>query len=348
MSRQIDTSDEKRRHVAEEAAEWLLRLQRGDLSKEQRAQFVDWLREAPVHVKEMLRVSQVDTVLREFDGWQNVAPLDPQHSTPVVMLDVARERQQAPRARPRIRRWLPAAIAAGISVLALGLWAVRDFGWGRVETGPAERHELALADGSVVQLAPDSKLRVHLQPDLRRIVLSRGEAFFRVARDGRPFIVETELATVRATGTAFAVEREGDAVVVTVAEGKVVVQGTRSAEAPGVTLAAGQQVTAQRSGRVGAVRSVDSARELAWTIGHLIFDRDSVFDAARRFNRYNTTQLRIADTALGERRISGVFDSSDPQSFAIFLESVFAARVERPSADEIVVKIPTGDPSADR
>jgi transmembrane sensor len=350
MSQEKEVTAERRRRVTEEAGEWLLRLQRGDLSKEQRAQFVDWLREAPVHVTETLRVSQVDAVLREFDGWKDVAPLNPQHSTSVVTLDVAREPEEV--APSRTRWWLPAAVAAGISALALGLWAMGAFGWGRVETGTAERRELTLADGSVVQLAPDSKLRVDLQPHLRQIVLSQGEAFFRVARDGRPFIVETDYATVRATGTAFAVEHEGGAVVVTVAEGKVAVQGARPSLNPfagarpvvarGVTLAAGEQVTAPRTGELGSIRSVDTARELAWTVGHLIFDRDSVFDAVNRFNRYNRTQMRIADAALGERRISGVFDSSDPQSFVSFLESVFAVRAERPAADQIVISTPAG------
>src|SRR6185436_786660 len=143
----------------------------------------------------------------------------------VVTLDVAREREEL--ARPRNRWWLPAAIAAGLSVLAVALWIMGAFGWERVATAAAERRELVLADGSVVQLAPGSKVSVRLQPHMRRIVLSRGEAFFRVARDGRPFIVETEYATARATGTAFAVEREGDTVVVTVAEGKVAVQRAR-------------------------------------------------------------------------------------------------------------------------
>src|SRR5262249_28590943 len=153
-----------------------------------------------------------------------------------------------------------------LAVLAVGLWAIGAIGWERVETAAAERRELALADGSVVQLAPDSKLRVHLEPHLRQIVLSRGEAFFRVARDGRPFIVQTEYATVRATGTAFAVERAGDGVVVTVAEGKVVVQSVRTPQGSGITLAAGEQVTAPRTGPVGAAHSVDAARELAWTL----------------------------------------------------------------------------------
>lgn len=369
MSHENEMTDAmaRRQRVTEEAGEWLLRLQRSDLSKEQRAEFVDWLREAPVHVTEMLRVSQVDAALREFDGWKDIAPLDRQQqpTANVVTLETSarsnsalqdvvgpasprgetrrdprlRERREEPQRAPRRLRWLlPAVAAAGISALAVGVWVTNVVGWERVETGAAERRQLALADGSVVQLAPNSKLRVHLQARLREIELSRGEAFFRVARDGRPFIVETEHATVRATGTAFAVERAGEGVVVTVAEGKVVVQNAEHRAEPGVLLAAGQQVTAPNTGQVGEVRSVDAARELSWTLGHLIFDRDRVFDAVDRFNRYNKTQMRIADPTLGERRISGVFDSSDPQSFVSFLESVFSVQVEHPSANEVVVR----------
>jgi transmembrane sensor len=287
----------------------------------------------------MLRVSQVDSVLREFDGWKDIAPLDSQPPANVVTLDVVREHAEPAKAAPRrVRWWLPAAIAAGVATLAVGFWSMNVAGWERVETGTAERRELALADGSVVQLAPNSKLRIHLQSRMREIVLSQGGAFFRVARDGRPFIVETEHASVRATGTAFAVERAREAVVVTVAEGKVVVQRPQTAGQAGVALGAGQQVVAPDSGQVEAPRAVDAARELAWTLGHLIFDRDRVFDAADRFNRYNKTQMRIADATLGERRISGVFDSADPQSFVNFLESVFPVQVERPSVDEVVVR----------
>jgi len=327
----------RRQRMTEEAGEWLLRLQQGELSKEQRAQFVDWLRETPVHVTELLRVSQVDSVLREYDGWKDLAPVDLQEpAANVVKLDVVRERETPQGAR--VRRWLPAAIAAGIAALALGFWAMHAARWELVETGTAERRELALADGSVVQLAPGSRVRVHLESRLREIVLSRGGAFFRVARDGRPFIVETAHATVLATGTAFAVEHTSDAVVVTVAEGKVVVQAARNRAEPAVTLTAGQQVRAPDSKQVGEIRSVDATRELSWTRGHLIFDRDRVFEAVDRFNRYNRTRMRIADATLGERRISGVFDSSDPQSFVSFLESLFPVQVEHPSADEIVIR----------
>jgi len=154
MSQENGTTDsaERRRRVAEEAGEWLLRLQRGDLSKEQRAEFVDWLREAPVHVTEMLRVSQVDAVLREFGGWQDIAPLGPMQSSSstVVTMGVPQERAEPMRSRARTRWWIPAAIAAGLSVLAVGLWTMSASGWERVETRVAERCELVLVDGSVV------------------------------------------------------------------------------------------------------------------------------------------------------------------------------------------------------
>lgn len=340
---------ERRQQVSEEAAEWLLHLQSGDLSAEQRARFVDWLRESPLHVNEMLRVGQMQVMLREFDGWNEVAPLAAQPASTVIALRSDRERPQAGSA-PRRSRWqLPAALAAAVAIVAVAVWSTGVFAWERVQTRLAERRELTLADGSVVQLAPDSSLRIRLEPRLRRIVLSRGEAFFRVARDARrPFVVETGYASVRATGTAFAVERRGEAAVVTVTEGSVSVRRTRPAlnpyadaipaGTPAYAVAAGEQLVAPRAGAFTAAHVVDTTRELAWTVGHLIFDHDRVQDAADRFNRYNRTQIRIADEAIGSLRVSGVFDTSDPQSFVSFMESVFAVRAERTADGQIVVE----------
>jgi transmembrane sensor len=266
----------------------------------------------------------------------------------VSSIEVNRERPEVATAQRRVRWRAPAALAAAVALATVALWSMGVFAWERVGTRPAERRELTLSDGSVVQLAPDSSLRVRLEPHSRRVVLIRGEAFFRVAHDSqRPFIVEAEYASVQATGTAFAVDRGANTVVVTVAEGSVAVRRTRPPLNPfaeavpvdtrAVAVAAGEQVAVPRAGGSTATHPVDTTRELAWTVGHLIFDHDRVLDAANRFNRYNRTQIRIADEVIANKRISGVFDSSDPQSFVSFIASIFAVRVERTADEQIVI-----------
>ncbi|MDB6156511.1 MAG: hypothetical protein JWO04_217, partial [Gammaproteobacteria bacterium] len=63
----MDASD-RRKRVAAEAAEWWVVLE-GEVSRTQREQYVDWLRESAMHVAEMLRIAQVHGALEQFEQW---------------------------------------------------------------------------------------------------------------------------------------------------------------------------------------------------------------------------------------------------------------------------------------
>ncbi|MBK7249507.1 MAG: FecR/PupR family sigma factor regulator [Gammaproteobacteria bacterium] len=120
MIDETPTAGERRRLVTEEAATWLLALRRGRLSLTERRELVDWLRESPVHIAEMLCVSQMDRDLENFRGWAGM-PADKPAGENVVRLMSERLRPPPPRAR-----FLTAsrAIAAGLvlGVLAAGGW----------------------------------------------------------------------------------------------------------------------------------------------------------------------------------------------------------------------------------
>ncbi len=57
----------------------------------------------------------------------------------------------------------------------------------------------------------------------REVVLSKGEAFFKVTHNGKPFIVHTAVADIHVIGTAFNVTLTDGKLNVTVEEGKVLV-----------------------------------------------------------------------------------------------------------------------------
>lgn len=223
----MDASD-RRKRAAEEAAEWSVILQ-GEVSRTQREDYVDWLRESSMHIAEMLRVTQVHDALEQFDHWVRIpgegscAAADT-----VVTLPTPARRAQPPERPPG--RLKVAWFVAAMLVVVTGLTAVLLSGLrGQViQTERAERREVALADGSVVQVDPETRLRVRYEQHARRIFLERGRALFHVAKNpNRPFLVQTEDTTVRAVGTAFAVERQSESITVTVAEGKVAVFPTR-------------------------------------------------------------------------------------------------------------------------
>ena len=347
---------ERRERAAQEAAEWVLRLADQNMTRAQRTEYIQWLRESPLHVAEMLRVAHVHTALAHFPHWKDIAPLDVSFP-PATTVELPRSMNrpdnsvaESPRhllvSRRRAGFWV-AAVTASVVSMGLALTYLTHFGPQTIDTGAGERREVTLADGSVVRISPNTTLRVRFTGHERRVLLSRGDALFRVAKDStKPFLVETHRASVRAVGTEFGIEHQGDSVVVTVEEGRVAVTQEATAAEPAqtnslrqteVSLGADQQVVVPQAGPIGLIRRVDSRRELSWADGRLVFEHDSVEEVVRRFNRFNRVQMEVRDPKLAARPVSAVFDASDPEAFIVFLESVANVRVTRPSPDVIVL-----------
>jgi transmembrane sensor len=331
--------NERRERMSAEAAEWWLQLQSGNLSRPGRAQFVDWLRESHLHVAEMLRVAQVHDALGQFEHWARIATEGATGADDIVTtIREAPAREVASLAKRSRPLWLAAASVAAAMVAGVGIF--NTWSGDSIVTDTAERRELALADGTVVQVDPQTRLRLNYTRDSRLVVLDRGRALFRVARDpARSFIVQADGTTVRAIGTAFGVEQEENGVIITVSEGKVAVQSAASRPASRVELTANQQLVVSRFDRAASARKVDSTRALAWAEGRLVFENDSVGDVVERFNSYNRIQLRVKDDTLAQRTVSGVFDASDPESFVAFIQTVAELRVVR-SGDRHITLAP--------
>jgi transmembrane sensor len=330
-------ASERRRRASEEAAEWWTRLQAEDVPRSTREEFTAWLRESPIHVAEMLRMAQVHRALELFERWaqipSEIASEGAATDAPVVKPFPRFE--ALPRVIPRRAVWIGAAVAATIVAVTSGVAVlVASRNTQVIQTERGERRELVLSDSSVVDVDPETRLRVRFEEHARRVALERGRVLFRVAKSpDRPFIVQVDGTLVRAIGTAFGVERGRRGVVVTVAEGKVAVSPSRaawsssSAQFPVVT--AGEQVTVTSAGSAQPVRRVDTNRELAWAQGHLVFDNDTVAAVVEQFNRYNRVQLHVEDPALAMRPVSGVFDAADPESFIAFIAGTTGVRVVR-------------------
>jgi len=369
--------NERRGRAGQEAAEWWVLLDSEDMPLQRRAEFVDWLRESSLHVEEILRVAQVHGALERFQGWQrvatektgaggarvaavsNVASVSNVTSFPMSPPPTS-DFSRRPASRPR-RTWIGVGFATAAAA-ALAMWLGVFSSSYTVETGQGERREIALSDGSVVKVDPETQLRIRFDSQSRQIDLRRGRARFRVAKNpARPFLVHADGTVVRAVGTEFGVEHRSRGIVVTVVEGRVAVlphereafpfrdlasgqppSDSTPATAPvaggsswasSVILSAGQQVTVTRSGFAEGVRDVNAERELSWAEGRLTFENDSVASVVETFNRYNNLQIHVADPALADRTMSGVFDASDPESFIAFLQSVTSVSVARNGRD---------------
>jgi transmembrane sensor len=238
--------------------------------------------------------------------------------------------------------WPGGAIAA---CLLLAIWSSVAWRGGtdhtplRLATSIGEIRHVPLADGSMAEINTDSAVSVALAPDVRRISLDRGEAFFKVAHDkARPFIVAAGDVRVEAVGTAFAVRRSGGGVEVQVTEGRVLVWDIAH---PGERrlVGSGSRATIARSDPGREVVSAPDDRmdrTLAWRSGQLIFDGDTLASAAAEFNRYNKVKIRIGDPALANERLVGRFRTNEPDAFAEAASAMLGAAMEE-RADSILL-----------
>jgi transmembrane sensor len=216
----MDAND-RRTRATDEATQWWSRLGTkapADVSETDRQEFTQWLRESPLHVAELLQVAHVHDTLERFKLWDEISVSPEEIAANVIPLS---QFKRPAAARPP--RTIPWVVAAGVSLIAVAAgWLALRSGATTIETDRAERREVVLKDGSVVNLEPETALRVNLGRQQRYIVLARGRALFHVAKDPtRPFIVHAGDTDVRAVGTIFGVEETGQNIIVTVSEGKV-------------------------------------------------------------------------------------------------------------------------------
>jgi len=222
----------------------------------------------------------------------------------------------ASRTRPALTR-RHALLAGGI---AAGLAAAVAYGLrpSKYATEVGEVRRLPLSDGSVAEINTASSIQVSLNPDRRIVRMDQGEAWFQVAKDAnRPFVVEAGQVRVRAVGTAFSVRRRQNGADVMVTEG-VVETWTEGARDKPVRLTAGEKAYVSEADPVNRILSAPSEidRELAWRDGNIDLAGESLADAVAEFNRHNRRKLVIADPAIADEPLYGVFHANDPQGFA--------------------------------
>jgi transmembrane sensor len=309
------------------AAYWLATLSDESCSDAERQHFAEWLRASTRNVEEFLRLSTLTRAASRHSGlWpdRSVESLiaEAQASSSIASLEFRRTSGEA----TRMRRALPWLLAASIAFVAIGgmfmASAARWQSWfdQTYQTAMGEQRSIALEDGSVVQLNTHSHLRTHFSRSLRAVELD-GEAIFRVAKDAqRPFRVRTGATDIVAVGTAFNVNADETRTIVTVLEGRVRVDNRGTQSAP-IVLAIGQQLIVAPAQPVVRLSLPDTEKVTSWTQRRLNFEETSIADAAAEFARYSPRQIRVVDTAIAARKVTGVFDAGDPASLIEFLRA---------------------------
>jgi transmembrane sensor len=238
-------ASERRNRASTEAADWFARLQAGEMERAERQQFVEWLRESYIHVTEMLRIAQIHGDLKQFEHWARISTGPKTADENVVQLPSTPDDNPlqitGEGRRPRSGKGeslqkpplMFLAVAATVVLTVATAMVLPKIRGQVIETERGERRQVVLSDGSLLQVDPETRLRVKFADRVRQVFLEHGRALFHVAKNAqRPFLVQADGTTVRAVGTAFGVEEQARGVIVTVAEGKVAVVTSTSFQSP--------------------------------------------------------------------------------------------------------------------
>ena len=314
------------------AEDWVVRLGRPEVSPRDLNAFEAWLDADPRHLddynalKAMVRESQA--LRDEFVGDLNLIP-----------------RAAKGRRRPRAVWLVPALGSLVAAAVVVVIWPARDpmAGATTYQTAIGEIREVALADGSRVTLDTATTLRARLDGPVRRVALDKGTAYFAVAHDkAHPFQVALADRQVMVTGTHFTAGLRGDEARVTVLEGSVAVSRIRPAQADPLRDAArlkpGDQVCYRAGAPVVRAPRIDPSRVAAWREHRLIFEDAALADVVAELSRYTDTRIRIADPALGRRRVTAIFPLDGADAVIARADRLLPISVTRTGPGEVTIR----------
>jgi transmembrane sensor len=176
-------------------------------------------------------------------------------------------------------------------------------------TDTAETATARLEDGSVVRLAPKSRLRVAATSSHREVWLD-GEGFFAIAHDSsRPFRVRTRIGNIEVLGTRFDARVEGSKLRIVVTEGTVALTAGKNR----VLVPKGHVATVEANGIPTVEIAADPAALIEWMHDALIFQNTPLSDVARELERRYAIKVLLPDSTVATRRVTAWFAHQDAQ-----------------------------------
>ena len=163
---------------------------------------------------------------------------------------------------------------------------------------------IKLDDGTKVWVNAETKLKypVAFVGDRREVVLE-GEAFFDVAKNEKPFIVETSFGDVRVLGTAFGISAYASEPesYTTLVRGKVSVE--REGIKP-VVILPGEQVVTSKDGKM-IKQQVDVEEFVGWKDGIYVFKEKSLGEIMKTLERWYNISVDFQEKSLVDLPFTG-------------------------------------------
>jgi len=329
-------------HLA--AAEWFVRLQSPDVSLEDAIAWQSWMSASPANARAYARIEEVAELVRDVPAPESVSL----RQRPADQYDPSVPVRQWLKRRTGVPRRAAVAMAASLAAAAC-VWFWNEPSAQEYSTVVGQSRQVSLSDGSTIVMGGYTAIEVKLTRQRRSIELIRGEALFKVAKDRtRPFSVRAGDATVVAVGTVFDVLRGSDRAIVSVTEGRVLVEPVVrflpvsvlhefKPKVRTVPVDAGEQTTAGTAGIEEPTRVEDPNAVAAWQTGRLAFRLQPLRYVLEDVNRYARKPIVLEGDELGAIVITGTVERENIAGWVGSLERAFDLQAVE-EADRIVIR----------
>jgi transmembrane sensor len=332
--------------ILEQAGYYLMLLDEPQVKASDSQAFKEWVQQSDLHRQAFKKVA---TVWGKMDVLHGLADMFPIESVHIVAVEPEEKWYQ-------LFPWGQTLVASFAIFFAVGfyfysndpstfnnLFASKVYAE-QVETAVGQIKTIDIADGTTITANTNSKLRVELTKEERVVTLDRGEAYFEVEHDpARHFDVVAGDTIVRAIGTAFSVQKEGDELEVVVTEGVVEILNAHTDVSRRVypnaerdLLRPGQSVQIDKHDvQIEKLDKGTLAREHSWRQGMLVFDGESLAEVVKEFSRYHPVNIEIVEDDIRNIRVGGYFNSNDLAGMLNSLEENFGIEVSYLDAEKV-------------
>jgi len=292
------------RQIAEDAAHFLVLLESGSASADDRARLQRWREQSPHHEQ----------------TWQKAQGLRQRFAgLPPELAMASLDRPDSGRRAVLKRALIVAALLPAGWMLAqqAPIAALR----ADLRTAAGERRDLRLQDGSLLQLDTASALNIDLEQGARLLTLIEGEMALNMAGNVPPMIIQTRQGRVQASGAELCIRQQGDQCLVYVWRGDVELSAQHGQS---LRLRSGQQATMSAES-ISSVRAFD-VRQPGWRQGVLSVENQPLGVFLAELSRYRPGILRW-QPELERLNVTGTFRLDDTDQILKLLAASLPVQV---------------------
>lgn len=292
------------RQIAEDAAHFLVLLESGSASADDRARLQRWREQSPHHEQ----------------TWQKAQGLRQRFAgLPPELAMASLDRPDSGRRSVLKRALIVSALLPAGWMLAqqAPIAALR----ADLRTAAGDRRDLRLQDGSLLQLDTASALNIDLEQGRRLLTLIEGEMALNMASNAPPMTIQTRQGRVQATGADLCIHQQGDHCLISVWRGNVELLAQRGHSVP---LQAGQRATMSAEG-ISSVGAFDVSQP-GWRQGVLSVENQPLGVFLAELSRYRPGILRW-EPELERLKVTGTFRLDDTDRILTLLAASLPVQV---------------------